>query len=189
MTTALPPNAAYSTPPNRHSSPQPVQRKENTVSSLQAIPGQTLTKTIKVFLDANLAEISDPSKKINGKVEQIPSINEILKLIVERKEDIIREESPDNVQDLRCLFQSIAKIKDSPFSSSLVNFQLLDALFGIAHKVGDFQLSTVNKTNKAGILTYCALLNFHYRLQGGENSGYFYSRNHDLLAHFLKHDT
>ena len=191
MTSALPPNGTYITPPNgRYSSPKISQESEKTPSPLQDNSAQPLIKTLKVFLDAHLSQASSEAKKINGHVEQIPSLPDILKMIVERKDDIIREESLENVQDLRCLFQSLAKIKDSPFSSSLVNFQLLDALFSIAHKVGDFhQLSISNKTNKAGILTLCSLLHAYYSKQGGESRGYFHTRDHDLLAHFLKHDT
>ena len=195
MTTALPPKGAYSTPPNGHysspnSSPKISRESGKTPPPLKDNSAQPLIKTLKVFLDANLSQAPSEAKKINGHVEQIPSIPDILKMIVEHREDIIREESPESIEDIRCLFQSIAKLKGSPFASSLVNFQLLDALFSIAHKVGDFhQLSISNKTNKAAILTLCSLLNIYYSKQGGEKSGYLDTRDHDLLVHFTKHDT
>ena len=189
MTTALPPSGAPSTPPlNGHyssSSPKISRESGKTPPPLKDNSAQPLIKTLRVFLDANLSQAPNEAKKINGRAEQIPSIPDILKLIVERKEDIIHEENPNNVQDFADLFESVTNIKDSSFSSSLINFQLLDALFSIAYKIGDLQLSNLNKIHKSAILTYCGLLSHHYRLQGGENTDYFFSRKHDLLVHYL----
>ena len=125
MTTALPPKGAYSTPPNGHYSPEPVHKKENPAHSLQPIPGHTLTKTIKVFLDANLPESPETPKKINGQVEKIPSVNELVKGIIEKRESLLNETSPENSRDIEALFSSLTKLKDTSSASSLVNFELL----------------------------------------------------------------
>ena len=187
MTSAFTSNGTYATPPNgRYSSPKLSQESDKTPSPLKESSEQPLIKILKVFIDANLSQETATAEKINGQVRQIPSINEILKLIVARKEDIIREESPDNVQDLEGFFESITKLRETPLSPSLVNFDLLDSLYAIADKVCDFKLSDRNRAYKAMILTHCGQLSAHYLFSGGKEIHYFNKRNWELIKHFLK---
>ena len=188
MTTALPPNGSYSTPPNGRHSPKPVQQKENSSHSLQALPGQTLTKTIKVYLDANLAEISDPSKKINGQVEKIPTVNEILNWIVQHKEDIICEEGPGIIKDMQAVFASLVKLEKTSFSFSLVNFKLLDALYIIADKMMDLKLPKVESSFKYRIIAHCSELATHYQLSGGEKNNHFLLKQKELFGRLSTKD-
>lgn len=187
MTFSLPPNERYPTPPTGKYPIPSTAESEKITPHIHASPGQTLTKTLKVFLDTNLAEMVDPSKKINRQVEKIPTINEILNWIVEHQEDIIREQSPEHVKDLESFFESITKIKDITQASSLVNFNLLDSLYSIAEKVGEFShLTTLNLACNSSILSHCGELRIYYRFNGGMDTKYFINRNKRLLTCFAE---
>ena len=179
MTTALTPNGH---------SPKPLQQKEKTAHSFQAISGQTLTKTIQVFLDTNLAEISDPSKKIDRQVEKIPSINELLKGIIENKEILLNETSRKSILDLESLFSTLTKLKDTPSSSSLLSFDLLDTLYSIAIKASKLKLSNIDSNFRVIILTHCNQLATHYQLNGGSNFKHFCARGDELLKNLTIRD-
>ena len=188
MSTALPPNGTYSTPPNgQYSSPKLPRESEKTPWPLKESQAQPLIKTLKVFLDANLSQAPSEAKKISRHVEQIPSIPDILKMIVERKEDIIREESPELIRDINALFEALTKLKESSHSSSLVNFELLDALYSIANPVGELNLSERDLTYKIHIITHCSELFTHYcKTNKWQNVDYFFKRQSELGKNLVK---
>ena len=158
-----------------------------TAPPLKDNSAQPLIKTLKIFLDANLSQATTEAKKINGHVEQIPSIPDILKMIVERKEDIIREESPELIKDIHALFASIAKLKDSSYSASLIDFKLLDSLYIIAHNVGELRLSNWDSTYKIHILSYCSEMSTFYRNNNGEKGNDFVRKQFDLSKNIVKY--
>ena len=158
-----------------------IQQKECPFNFLQTIPGQTLAKTIQVYLDANLAEISDPSKKINRQVEKIPTVNELLKGIIENRESLLNETRSKHIHDIESLFSSLTKLKDTASSSSLVSFDLLDTVYSIAIKLAKFNLSDNKLNYRSVIISHCTQLAAHYQRNGGNNFKHFISRKEELL--------
>ena len=188
MTTALPPSGAPSTPPlnGHYSSPKISRESGKTPPPLKDNSTQPLIKTLKVFLDANLSQAPSEAKKINGHVEQIPSVTDILKMIVERKDEIIREESPELIKDINGFYKSVIQLIESPHSSSLVNFALIDALYSIAHSVGDLKLSDLHSSYKSFLINHCADLSSFYRRKQGENGNYFLGKQLELIKQLAK---